>query len=270
MDFSIYYNKISNCGHDEYGRYSGGKAGDQTGTQWHIISFYKRPWSCVLRHPDQKVRQKIAELGIKAAKNNNIGYDQGQRSTYQNYLFKANYDPSKITVKCETDCSAGVIAHTKAVGYLLNNSKLKSISATYTGNMRAAFRAAGFQVLTNSKYLTSSDYLMPGDILLNDRYHVATNLGIGKKVQYKKSQPASDKVNDLPTKKGVVTATALNVRSWAGTEYDNIKSIPIIYKDKIVQICDTVKDVKGKKWYYIRIDKKIYGFVSSAYIKIIK
>lgn len=25
---------ISNCGHDERGKYSGGKAGDQTGTEW--------------------------------------------------------------------------------------------------------------------------------------------------------------------------------------------------------------------------------------------
>ena len=28
---------ISNCGHDENGRYSGGKAGDQTGTEWQVI-----------------------------------------------------------------------------------------------------------------------------------------------------------------------------------------------------------------------------------------
>lgn len=28
---------ISNCGHDENNRYSGGKAGDQTGTEWRVI-----------------------------------------------------------------------------------------------------------------------------------------------------------------------------------------------------------------------------------------
>ena len=37
--------------------------------------------------------------------------------------------------------------------------------------MRAAFRAAGFTVLTDSKYLISPDYLLPGDILLLDRKH---------------------------------------------------------------------------------------------------
>lgn len=32
IDFTLYYGKISNCGHDEYGSYNGGKAGDQTST----------------------------------------------------------------------------------------------------------------------------------------------------------------------------------------------------------------------------------------------
>ena len=46
---------ISNCGHDENNRYSGGKAGDQTGTEWRVINWYNRPWKCVLRHPDLTV-----------------------------------------------------------------------------------------------------------------------------------------------------------------------------------------------------------------------
>jgi len=56
MNFNNYYGKIANSGHDERGRYSGGKAGDQTGTEWAIINWYNRPWNCVLRHPNQKVR----------------------------------------------------------------------------------------------------------------------------------------------------------------------------------------------------------------------
>ena len=66
---------ISNSGHDENGKYSGGKAGDQTGTEWALIPWYNRPWKCVLRHPDAEVRAKLAELGIKAAKNDLVGYD---------------------------------------------------------------------------------------------------------------------------------------------------------------------------------------------------
>ena len=61
---------ISNCGHDENGRYSGGKAGDQTGTEWQVINWYSRPWKCVLRHPNAKVRAMIANMAKAAAVNN--------------------------------------------------------------------------------------------------------------------------------------------------------------------------------------------------------
>lgn len=173
---------ISNSGGDERGKAYGGQAGDQTGNEWTIRTWYNRPWSCVLRYPDIKVGKKLAELGEKAAKNDKIGYDQWQRDTYWNQLQKVGYDPAKITVACEADCSAGVIANTKAAGYLLGIDKLKTIGATYTGNMRSCYKAAGFQVLTDSKYLSSPDYLLPGDILLNDQHHTATNLTQGAKV----------------------------------------------------------------------------------------
>ena len=176
---SIHY--ISNSGHDENNGYSGGKAGDQTGGEWELRSWYNRPWDCVLRHPDANVRAKIADLATKAAKNDKIGYDQWQRDTYWQQLQKAGFDPSKITTACEADCSAGVIANVKAVGHLLGIDKLKNLNATYTGNMKVGFKAAGFTVLTDSKYLSSPDYLLPGDILLNEVHHTATNISTGSK-----------------------------------------------------------------------------------------
>ena len=197
MNFKNYYGKISNSGHDERGKYSGGAAGDQTGQEWAIINWYNRPWTCVLRHPRQDVRQTIAELSIEAANNNKVGYDQNQRETYWTLLKKNNYRPSQISSGCQADCSAGVIANTKAAGYLLNISELKTIKATYTGDMRKAYKDAGFQVLTSKKYLTGFDYLMPGDILLYDNHHTATNLGIGKSVTYNSSSaslPTNNKV----------------------------------------------------------------------------
>lgn len=170
---------ISNSGKDENGRYRGGKAGDQTGNEWNIINWYNRPWQCVLRHPDAAVREKIASLAEKAAKNNKIGYDQNERTTYWTQLAKAGYDPSKVTTPCEADCSAGVMANVKAAGYLLNNAKLKAVTITSTHYMRNMLRNAGFEVLTASKYLTSDKYLLRGDILLNDGAHTATNLTNG-------------------------------------------------------------------------------------------
>lgn len=172
---------ISNCGHDENGQYYGGIVGDQTGTEWQLCAWYSRPWNCVLRHPDARVRGILADLATKAARNDKIGYDQYQRDSYWTQLQRVGFAPDKITVACETDCSAGVIANAKAAGYLLGIDKLKALTSTYTGNMRSGFAAAGFQVLTDSKYLTSPDYLLPGDILLNDQHHTATNISKGSK-----------------------------------------------------------------------------------------
>lgn len=73
----------------------------------------------------------------------------------------SNYDPAQITIACEADCSSGVAAIVKGAGYRLGNEKMKNVSIyLYTGNMRAGLKAAGFEVLTDSKYLTSDAYLL--------------------------------------------------------------------------------------------------------------
>ena len=174
---------ISNSGHDERGEYRGGQAGDQTGSEWQIRSWYSRPWNCVLRFPDEKVREKIADLARQAANNNNIGYNQAKRTSFWYALEKAGYEPKNIKTKCDSDCSAGVTAICKAVGYLLNIKDLKDLSITnYTGSMKPNFKGAGFEVLIDDKYLKSDDYLVPGDILLNVTHHTCINLDYGKEV----------------------------------------------------------------------------------------
>lgn len=188
---------ISNSGHDENGKYSGGKAGDQTGTEWQIIPWYNRPWNVVLRYPNRAVAQKIADKAAAAAKNNKIGYDQNQRTTFWTQLAASDYDPAKITVACEGDCSAGVAAIIKATGYELNIEALKNVSKdSYTGNLRSVLSKAGFQVLTDSKYLSSDAYLIPGDVVLYEGHHTAINLDYGAKV--KPEQKTEGKWERLP------------------------------------------------------------------------
>ena len=144
IDFSQYSNKISNSGHDENGQYNGGTAGDQTGTEWQIVNWYSRPWNVVLRHPDTNTANLIAELAIEAANNNNIGYDQSERYTFWDNLKQVGYHPANITTPCEADCSAGVAAIVKAVGYLTGNSNLQGVNSdSYTGNLRAVLKNAG-------------------------------------------------------------------------------------------------------------------------------
>ena len=75
-----------------------------------------------------------------------------------------------------------------------------------------------------------------------------------------------DKTQRLFT--GQVTASSLNVRTWAGAEYPNIKKYPTLNKENKVDVMNfTQKASDGNSWYYIRIAGKYFGFVSAKYIK---
>lgn len=210
-DYSKYINStgthyISNSGSDENGNLHDGKAGDQTGKEWQLRSWYKRPWTCVLRHPDARVRSLFAELSCAAALNNNIGYDQYQRYTYLTQLEKAGWNPEKITTPCEEDCTAGVTANMIAVGHLLGITALKKLDKTIRSSvMRKQFAAAGFQVLTESKYINGYDYLVPGDVLLYDNHHAAANITKGKHAmaEYAPVQTAPLSLGDRILKNGM-------------------------------------------------------------------
>ena len=97
---------LSNCGNDEKGHITGGKAGDQTGQEFVLKAWYNRPWAMVLRPKSPVVAEEIATLAIRAASNNLVGYDQSQRSTFWKHLEASNYNPSEITIACEADCSS--------------------------------------------------------------------------------------------------------------------------------------------------------------------
>jgi peptidoglycan hydrolase-like protein with peptidoglycan-binding domain len=218
---------ISNCGHDERNRYSGGQAGDQSKTEWYIRPWWNDNWNVVLRHPDAKTRNLIADMAIKAAQNDLIGYDQNERLTFWNHLKASNYDPAQITVKCEADCSSGVAAIVKGAGYRLGNKAMQNVNASITTwNERNALKAAGFQVLTDSKYLTSDAYLLAGDVLLNESRHTTINVTNGSKSGDSStttpSAPVASGKLSVDGYWGVATTKALQRR--LGTTVDGIVS----------------------------------------------
>lgn len=210
---------VVSCGHDEYGRYRNGAAGDQTGKEYYERAWYRHSagWNCVLRYPDEAVGRKIAEIARAAAANNAIGYDQNERLTFYNRLKAANWHPENITTKCESDCSASTAATIIAAGYQLGIAKLQSISpslTTYRAVMRPALEAVGFKVLTASKYLTSDKYLKQGDIILNYDHHVVINVTDGS---------CAESAGKAPTyvigKDYHVQVECLKIRTGPGTGY---------------------------------------------------
>ena len=92
--------RIGSARHDENGRYSGGRKGDQTGNEVSIQDFYvhKKGWY-VLRPKSITIADMIGETMYRACGNPNIGYCQSHRSDI--YKF-GTYS----SVPCECDCSS--------------------------------------------------------------------------------------------------------------------------------------------------------------------
>lgn len=211
---------IASCGHDERGKYKGGTAGDQTGTEWYTRAWYKYSygWDVVLRHPDAKVGLKIAQIAAAGAANNKIGYDQNERLTFYQQLKSVGWNPASITVACEADCSSSTAACVIAAGHQLGMTKLSQVSPScWTGNLKQALVNAGFEALTESKYLTSETYLQPGDIILNEAHHVVIKVDGAVKTTAT-TVTAAKTVSYAAT----VTASTLRIRKGPGTNYAQI------------------------------------------------
>lgn len=176
---------VSNCGHDENGG-TAGKPGDQTGREWEIVNWYEYPvgdgWQYMIRHPSREVGNMISDLACQGAANNNVGYSQPDRYSFWSAVKAAGYRPANINTPCNGDCSSTEIAVVKCAGNLLGIPELAAVPYDcYTGNIRRVLQQAGFDIYTDDKYLSSPDYLLPGDILLREGWHVCTNVTAGSK-----------------------------------------------------------------------------------------
>lgn len=183
--------KIGQASADENRRASGGAAGDQTGGEVHIRTWYKSPWDTVLRFKDPVKAEKAAKACEAGCANDAIGYDQGNRNDAETKAKakEVGWDLSKIKTPTEVDCSSFMTLCAQCAGvdvpYVYGN-------APYTGNMRAQFTKTGeFEVLTEAKYLNSDAYLKRGDILLNTKSHTAMALENGSK-SGEQNTPAAD------------------------------------------------------------------------------
>lgn len=191
--------KIGSAAVDERGKYSGGKAGDQTGKEVRIKDFYvhSKGW-VVLRAKDITVAEKLAKAMTIACNNENIGYDQGNRLGAFNHGVET-------TVKTEADCSGLVRACIKYAGYEVGNFT--------TATERTVLLATGlfdaFDFVSESK-----TPLYEGDILVTKtKGHTEIVVSGNKRTA------GSASSNEYEVK---VTASALNIRKGPGTSYGKV------------------------------------------------
>lgn len=185
---------IGHASRDENKQYKNGQAGDQDGLEVCKRTWFNRPWKIVLRAKDSKVREKIAYAMELACANIDLGYDQNQRNSLWNDIKTKGFDPSKTSKAVETDCSALVCVCCAYAGIPVQYLMINGNSLT-TSTMQKYLMSSGyFELLTDSKYLTSDKYLLRGDILVYPSHHTAVNLDDGV---YSKQQESLKSIDEI-------------------------------------------------------------------------
>lgn len=165
--------KIAHASIDENGKISGGQAGDQTGKEICIRSWYNKPWNVVIRFKLPAMRQKLADFMRKVANNPYVGYDQQNRNSLLQYARNVGYDPSKINTPCEGDCSSTVTVGCIYAGLQEKQLVINGNCAT-TRTLRNLLKNTGMvDIYMEKDYTAKTDNLLVGDILLSEGHHVA-------------------------------------------------------------------------------------------------
>ena len=168
---------------DENGGIKNGKAGNQSGRELNRSNWYNGGWTLLIRAKDPKTAEKMAKACEAGVANKNIGYDQWQRNTLRAEAKKVAWNLAAIKTPCETDCSAFMAVCAEAAGVNMDLAYAQG-NAPATFQMKQQWAKTGkFEMITDKKYLTSSDYLKRGDVLVNESRHTVMVLNDGSKAE---------------------------------------------------------------------------------------
>ena len=164
----------------------------------------------------------------------------------------------------------------------LNLSNVKPSTTTYNKWVGAATKDGTdvFANPTGTSKLSTYPKLNKGNLVdvigvSGTRYQVKIAdkfVGYVEKSNIKDPNAVVTKPSDSTSKTkypfvGEVTASELNVRTGAGTNYGKLSSYPILKRGNLVDVLKAKKDTSGNKWYQVRIAGKYTGYVSAQYIK---
>lgn len=258
--------KIGHASIDENNKAKGGNAGDQTKKEVCTRAWYNKPWTSVIRPKDSSAAEKIATAMEQACANDNIGYDQNQRTTLYTQAKAVNWDLSKIATACECDCSALVAVCVNAAGIPVSKD-------IYTGNELSSLKATGkFDVYTTSQHISSDTYLKRGDILLGSG-HTAIVLSDGTGSSNKSETASTDgiyivKSGDTLSK----IATKYNTTYQKLAEYNNISNPSLIRVGQEIKIPGAgTSKTPSEKVYTVKSGdtlSKIAGMYGTTYQKL--
>ena len=152
-DIATYIGQAS-C--DERGKYVGGQAGNQSGTELNTRAAYLYNWHTLIRFNDTAMALKCGQAMADAVANMRIGYDQGERNTILPLARAAGWNLAAITQDCECDCFsfAGVCGIAAGAP---ESAIYQGGNPCYTGNIASRFKATGrVTIYTSDDYVKST------------------------------------------------------------------------------------------------------------------
>ena len=222
-----------------------GQAGDSTGKEVCINPNFNilNMAPTVLLRPKSAILAETSALACEAGcANDNIGYSQSGRNTLYTYAMAVNYDLSKVSTKCNTDCSAFMSVCALAGGANITYGT----NAPTTTTMRSRFKQSGdYTILTDSKHLTITDYLKRGDILVHEGSHTVMVLENGS--QYRNESSEIEVPNDsniTPTR--TIHTYSLNIN------LTNVKATSAVVRFSVSEYTNNIEKIidKPTKWTY--------------------
>lgn len=202
--------RIVHASHDEYGRYSGGQPGDQTGNEVCIANWYNRPWNMVLRPVHPHVGNTIANVALHLALLPQVGYSQGDRLSLWNECEKIEWDVVRLPTisACNCDCSSLIAVILRFAGIEVPSNVTSYTIEKYVLSGHAFTRITG-------DILVNPERLRRGDILLNTLHHVAVAVDTGMMV------------NNIVDYEAVVQVS----------DYLQVRTSPAIQIDNELEVC---------------------------------
>ena len=154
-----------------------GKPGDQTSREVCTRTWWANGWDYMALHPDPEVRERHARAVEAACANDCVGYSWDSRNTLYQQARAVGMDISRITTRCNCDCSslqncAAVASGAPGVTYGDNG--------WVTTNMIDYLRAAGYAIITDRDKLQSDAWCVRGAIYVSEG-HTICALGDGSR-----------------------------------------------------------------------------------------
>lgn len=211
---------------DERGKYSGGRAGDQTKKEVSTQPYYKHPkgWY-VLRPKKISVANAIADSMNTACANPNVGYDQGNRESILKY-------GTKTKTKCECDCGS------------LVRQCVKEASGKDPGNFNTENEASMLEksgLFENRKSVGMLTKLYNGDVLVTKTkgHTVVVVSGRARKEGKKANKKYSGEFPKLPSRGYYTIGDGYEINTTYTSEIKKIQKF-------LNWVCNASLDIDGK------------------------